>query len=154
MTWWKKYVAPMLEQRVKINVFNTNPQSVKKSFSFPLLFSKQNRPPFHSWHNHDFHINTFIHLVEVRQEYCRAHHLTGNYRTASDTWIQVSTNRNASPWRRLHWRHDDRKMTSQWCARTFGGVTREVSSYIMMHMHGGFGKPRSFPHQLICGGPT
>ena len=92
--------------------------------------------------------------VEVRQEYCRAHHLTGNYRTASDTWIQVSTNRNASPWRRLHWRHDDRKMTSQWCARTFGGVTREVSSYIMMHMHGGFGKPRSFPHQLICGGPT
>ena len=89
-------------------------------------------------------------MVAVRQEYCRAHHLTGNYRTASDTWIQVSTNRNASPWRRLHWRHDDRKMTSQWCARTFGGVTREVSSYIMMHMHGGFGKPRSFPHQLIC----
>ena len=31
-------------------------------------------------------------MVEVRQEYCRAHHLTGNYRTASDTWIQVSTN--------------------------------------------------------------
>ena len=74
-------------------------------------------------------------MVEVRQEYCRAHHLTGNYRTASDTWIQVSTNRNASPWRRLYWRHDDQKMKSQWCARTFGGVTREVSSYIMMHMH-------------------
>ena len=48
-------------------------------------------------------------MVEVRQEYCRAHHLTGNYRTASNTWIQVSTDRNASPWRRLHWRHDDRK---------------------------------------------
>ena len=41
-------------------------------------------------------------LVEVRQEYCRAHHLSGNYRTASDTWNPVSTNRNASPWRRLH----------------------------------------------------
>ena len=32
--------------------------------------------------------------------------------------------------------------------------TREVSSYIMMHMHGGFGKPKSFNHQLICGGPN
>ena len=80
--------------------------------------------------------HTLINLVEVRQEYCRAHHLSGNYRTASDTLIQVSTNRNASPWRHLHWRHDDRNMTSQWSARTFGGVTREVSSYIMMHMHG------------------
>ena len=44
-------------------------------------------------------------------------------------------------------------MTSQWSALTFDGVTRVVSSYIMMHMHGGFGKPRSFPHQLFGVGP-
>ena len=66
----------MLEQRVKINVFNTNPQSVKKSFSFPLLFSKQNRPPFHSWHNHDFHINTFIHFIHVIKQ---MHKMSGKY---------------------------------------------------------------------------
>ena len=40
-------------------------QSVKKLFSASLLFSKQNRPPFHSWHNHDFHINHFIHFIYV-----------------------------------------------------------------------------------------
>ena len=40
-------------------------QSVKKLFSASLLFSKQNRPPFHSWHNHDFHINNFIHFIHV-----------------------------------------------------------------------------------------
>ena len=40
-------------------------QSIKKLFSASLLFSKQNRPPFYSWHNHDFHINTFIHFIQV-----------------------------------------------------------------------------------------
>ena len=34
-------------------------------FVASLLFSKQNRPPFYSWHNHDFHINTFIHFIHV-----------------------------------------------------------------------------------------
>ena len=38
-------------------------QSVKKLFSASLLFSKQNRPPFYSWHNHDFHRNTSIHFI-------------------------------------------------------------------------------------------
>ena len=40
-------------------------QSVKKIFSASLLFSKQNRPPFHSWHNHGFPINTFIYFIHV-----------------------------------------------------------------------------------------
>ena len=36
-----------------------------KIFSASLLVSKQNRLPFYSWDNHDFHINTFIQLIHV-----------------------------------------------------------------------------------------
>ena len=51
-------------------------QSVKKLFSASLLFSKQNRPPFHSWHNHDFHINNFIHFMHVVKQ---MHKMSGKY---------------------------------------------------------------------------
>ena len=40
-------------------------QSVQKIFSASLLVSKQNRLRFYSWHDHDFHINTFIRLIHV-----------------------------------------------------------------------------------------
>ena len=34
----------------------------------------------------------------------------------------------------------------KWNVSTFGRVAREVSSFIMMQMHGNFRKPTSFPH--------
>ena len=40
-------------------------QSVKELFSASLLFSKPNRPPFYCWHNHDCHINTFMHFIHI-----------------------------------------------------------------------------------------
>ena len=40
-------------------------RAFKKIFSPSLLVSKQNQLPFYSWHNHDFHINTFIKLIHV-----------------------------------------------------------------------------------------
>ena len=51
-------------------------QSVKKLFSASLLFSKQNRPPFYSWHNHEFHINTFIHFIYIIKQ---IHKMSGKY---------------------------------------------------------------------------
>ena len=40
-------------------------RAFQKIFSASLLVSKQNRLPFYSWHNHDFHINTFIKLIHL-----------------------------------------------------------------------------------------
>ena len=57
----KTYLTPALTPGPSL-------QSVKKLFSASLLFSKQNRPLFDSWHNHDFHINTFIHFIHVVKE--------------------------------------------------------------------------------------
>ena len=51
-------------------------QSIKKLFPASLIFSKQNRPPFYSWHNHDFHTNTFIHFIHVVQQ---MHKMSGKY---------------------------------------------------------------------------
>ena len=43
-------------------------QSVQKIFSASLLVSKQNWLCLYSWHNHDFHINTFIRLIHTGGE--------------------------------------------------------------------------------------
>ena len=51
-------------------------QSVKIFFSASFLFSQQNRPPFYCWHNHDFHINIFIHLIHVVKQ---MHKMSGKY---------------------------------------------------------------------------
>ena len=40
-------------------------QSAQKNISASLLVSKLNRLRFYSWHDHDFHINTFIRLIHV-----------------------------------------------------------------------------------------
>ena len=37
------------------------------------IVSKQNRPPFYSWHNHDFHIYIFIHVAK------QMHKISGKY---------------------------------------------------------------------------
>ena len=45
-------------------------------FSASLLFSQQNPPPFYSWHNQNFHINTFIHFIHVVKQ---MHKMSGKY---------------------------------------------------------------------------
>ena len=78
---WKSKVKVMGEVDIKSHsmgptFYRLTSQSVKKSFSASLLFSKQNRPLFYSWHNHDFHINTFIHFIRIVKE---MHKMSGKY---------------------------------------------------------------------------
>ena len=49
-------------------------QSVQKIFSASSLVSKQNRLRFYSWHDYDFHINTFIRLIHVVKQ---VHQISG-----------------------------------------------------------------------------
>ena len=48
----------------------------KNYFRPPYFFSKQNQPPFYSWHNHDFHINTYIHFINIVKQ---IHKMSGKY---------------------------------------------------------------------------
>ena len=54
---------------------NTGTQSAKKLFSASLPFSKWNWP-FYSWHNHDFHIHTFIHFIHAVKQ---MHKMSGKF---------------------------------------------------------------------------